>query len=332
MDPLSQFILGAAVAGAAQPLEEEKLPKTLLIGGLAGLAPDLDVLIQSSVDPLLKLEFHRHFTHSLAFVPLGAAFVALILYRFFKNERSFKALYISCFLGYLSHAPLDACTSYGTQLLWPFSNFRVSWDSISIIDPLFTLPLVAAALYGGLKKKRKIVLAGLLYSLFYLVVGVAQRERAESFAEETLRSQNTTPHRLSAKPSFGNLILWKVIYESQGQYHVDAVRVGWRNSFIKGESIPILNIKRDLPWLQPGSVQANDIERFRWFSGNFLAMDPRRENYIIDMRYSVLPHRIEALWGIQLDPQKPNQHVEYRTHRDTRKEKRKEFFRLLFGG
>ncbi|GAL32009.1 integral membrane protein [Vibrio maritimus] len=38
------------------------------LGLLSGLAPDIDVLIRSSHDPLLFLEFHRQFTHSLLFI------------------------------------------------------------------------------------------------------------------------------------------------------------------------------------------------------------------------------------------------------------------------
>ena len=43
-----------------------------LVGAVAGMTADLDVLIRSSADPLLNLEYHRHFSHSLLFVPLGA--------------------------------------------------------------------------------------------------------------------------------------------------------------------------------------------------------------------------------------------------------------------
>ena len=43
----------------------------LLVGGLAAMAPDLDVLIRSTEYPLLNLKYHRHFTHALAFAPLA---------------------------------------------------------------------------------------------------------------------------------------------------------------------------------------------------------------------------------------------------------------------
>ena len=68
-----------------------------------------------------------------------------------------------------------------------------------------------------------------------------------------------------------------------------------------GGSVPVLDVSRDLPWLGQESRQARDIERFRWFSEDYLALDPKRPNSVIDMRYSVVPNQIDALWGIELD-------------------------------
>ena len=48
-----------------------------LYGCVGGLAPDLDVFIRSSADPLVALEYHRHFTHSLLFIPIGGTLVGL---------------------------------------------------------------------------------------------------------------------------------------------------------------------------------------------------------------------------------------------------------------
>ena len=66
MDPLTQGTLGAALP---QSLSQKQLAGSAgLLGFLAGMAPDLDVLIRSSSDPLLFLEYHRQFTHSLVFM------------------------------------------------------------------------------------------------------------------------------------------------------------------------------------------------------------------------------------------------------------------------
>ena len=77
MDPISQGAIGAAFAQSAT--SAEKIRAYAIFGCLAGMAPDLDVFIQSSTDPLLFLEYHRHFTHALIFIPFGAALVAAVL-------------------------------------------------------------------------------------------------------------------------------------------------------------------------------------------------------------------------------------------------------------
>ena len=67
---------------------------------------------------------------------------------------NFKTIYIASFLGYATHGLLDACTSYGTLLFWPFSNERVTWNNISIVDPIFTIP-VLILIGAAIKTKRK---------------------------------------------------------------------------------------------------------------------------------------------------------------------------------
>ena len=73
MDPITQASIGAA---AAQSIGRTSLKTALLIGALGGFLPDSDVFIRSSEDPLLHLEYHRHFTHSLIFIPVGGLITA----------------------------------------------------------------------------------------------------------------------------------------------------------------------------------------------------------------------------------------------------------------
>ena len=120
MDPVSQGALGAIFAQTVS--NKKKLLVGSIIGCLAGLAPDLDIFIRSSSDPLLKLEFHRQFTHALVFIPIGALLVTAFARMLFKKFLNWKETYFCCFVGYATHGLLDACTSYGTQLFWPNYN------------------------------------------------------------------------------------------------------------------------------------------------------------------------------------------------------------------
>ena len=181
MDPLSQGLWGASFAQVAHRKAHRNKKKSIvsltLIGTLAGMAADLDVLLYSSTDPLFSLVYHRHFTHSLFFVPLGALLVAVVLFKFFK-ALSFKEVYFYSFMGYLSHGILDSCTSYGTLWLWPLSYERISWNVIPIIDPLFTLPLLACVVLAVKKKNLNFGKIGFLLSVTILLLGFFQNQKS----------------------------------------------------------------------------------------------------------------------------------------------------------
>ena len=64
MDPLTQGLIGAALPQAVTP-NRRLLLRAGFLGLIAGMLPDLDVLIRASSDPLLFLEYHRQFSHSV---------------------------------------------------------------------------------------------------------------------------------------------------------------------------------------------------------------------------------------------------------------------------
>ena len=330
MDPISQGAIGAVAPQVV--LKREKLRVAALLGCLAGLAPDLDVFIQSSTDPLLFLEYHRQFTHALVFIPVGAAIVALALHGFARRRLRFRETYLACLLGYATHGLLDACTSYGTLLLWPFSDYRVAWNNVSVVDPSFTVPVLALAILATTLRRRGFALAGLAWALAYLGLGVVQNHRAEDAGARLAAMRGHEPQRLTAKAAFANLLVWKVVYEHDGRYYVDGVRTGTTVSVCPGASVARLDLERDLPWLDADSQQARDVERFRWFSDGYVALDPSVPNRVIDMRYSLVPNEIDPLWGVELDPDAPpDRHVRYVTDRAARVAQRGAFWRLLTG-
>ncbi|MEX0942724.1 MAG: metal-dependent hydrolase [Pseudomonadales bacterium] len=324
MDPVTQGVLGASLPQAASNYVVTHEPGTKLrqlgtigwLGCLSGMAPDLDILIQSPTDPILFLEYHRQFTHALIFIPVGALICAVIFHFFAKRGLTFGQTYIVCFLGYATHGLLDACTTYGTQLFWPFSDMRVAWNNVSVVDPLFTLPMAALVILTVIRRNPAFARAALIWGAIYLLFGVVQRERAEWAGFELARQQGHNPVRLEAKPGFGNLFLWKIVYETETEFHVDAVRLFFTPKTFPGDKIKKLNVVEDLPWLDPTSQQAKDLDRFDWFSNNYLALDKVRENYVIDIRYSMVPNEVDALWGIQLDPTLDREaHASYITNR-----------------
>lgn len=330
MDVISQAVLGASLSQSFANDKSKQL-SALLIGALAGMAPDLDVLIYSADDPLLFLEFHRQFTHSFIFIPFGALLCALVFYSFLKNKLTFLQIYLFSFLGIATHGLLDACTSYGTQLFWPFSDLRVSWNIVSIIDPLFTLPILIAIVLAVFRNNRLYARIAFIYAVVFLSLGLVQKQRAENALYTLAQQRGHHAERILVKPAFANRHVWKLIYEYDGRYYVDAVKLLWQTTIIPGKSIQKLIIKRDFPWLQKNTQQAKDIERFRWFSDDFLAVNSQVPNVIIDMRYSFLPNQIKLMWGIELNKQQiESAHVNFITNTKIDKKSRKLFFDMLY--
>ena len=330
MDPLSQAAIGAAAAQSGSKVST--LRHALWIGALAGMAPDLDVLIQSDIDPLLALEYHRQFTHSLLFVPVGALICACVFYPLVRQRLTFKRVWFFAALGYGTHGLLDACTTYGTQLLWPLTDARFAWHNVSVIDPLFTLPLLMFLLISAVRRQPRLAVYGLCWAMSYLGFGLVQHQRALSAAESIVSHRQHEPIRLEVKPGFANLLVWKALYEFEDRYYVDAVRVGITPTYFPGESAVKFDVVRDFPFLAPTSQQAKDIERFRWFSDDWLALDDEDAAMIVDMRYSQIPNTIKGLWGIKVLPGKAkSEHVKWTVQRETGAEELSLFWAQLMG-
>lgn len=333
MDPVSQGVVGAAFAQTAA--RRAQLATVAWYGAFGGMAPDLDVLFQSPTDPLLFLEFHRQFTHSLVFIPFGALLVFLVLRAIAARISLLQGLttaqgYLACLMGYATHGLLDACTSYGTQLLWPFSDARIAWDSMSIVDPLFTLPLLVFVIAASRSKRQWLTWCACGWMLGFFVLGWWQHQRAMGAAEQVAQIRGHDPMRMTVKPSFANLVLWKAIYEFDGHYYVDAVRVGTQRLWYPGARVPKLSLARDFPSLQTDSRQAKDVERFRWFSDDYLSV-LEDGPHIVDMRYSFSPNDVDPMWGIEMNLKNQNEHVAWWSSRRLDENTRQEFLAMLLG-
>ena len=329
MDPISQGTVGAVFAQSIA--NKNNIIKIGIIGFLAGLAPDLDVFIRSSTDPILSLEYHRQFTHSLFFIPFGALIVTLVIFPLVKKTLSLKIVYVASFFGYTTHGLLDACTSYGTLLFWPFSNERVTWNNISVVDPIFTIPILIFAATAIITRKMLLSFFAIGWMTFYLLLGFVQYERAFLVANDLAYSRGHSPERLTLKPSFGNLILWKSIYQYEENFYVDAIRTALSSTWCLGESIRIFDYQYHLPNLDIDSQQRKDIERFRWFSQDYLGFDDKK-SLVTDVRYSMIPNQIAPMWGLVIDVQQSkNEHAIWWTSRVLKQSQLDMFKGMLIG-
>jgi inner membrane protein len=136
---------------------------------------------------------------------------------------------------------------------------------------------------------------------------------------------------LVVTPALFSLLLWKSVYEYEGNFYVDAVRAGLAMTPLPGETIAKLDAPRDFPWLEPSSQQARDVARFTRVANGFVAVDKAAADRVIDLRYSLVPNEIAGFWAIVLDPSAgPVEHVDYITTREQAPEQARRLLAMLF--
>lgn len=286
MDPLTHALAGATLAYAATHRRLGR--RALFVGAAAALLPDADVLIRSASDPLLAIEHHRGFTHSLLFAPAGAAAVALLF------RRNLLWTWTAAIVAWLSHGLLDASTSYGTQLFWPFSRHRVGLDIISIVDPLFTAVVLAGVIAAYRQKSRGVTIA-IACSLLLLGIGLVQRSRAEAAQQTLARTRGDHWTRGAVFPTIGNTIAWRSLYATRdGTLRMDRIRVPWLGATTVTHVAAVPQVTSTTP--------NRDLERFAWFCDGWMAMDPTDPTVIGDARYSMHTDRYVPVWGVRLSP------------------------------
>ena len=328
MDLVTQGITGAALAQAIAPARLGR--QAALVGLCAGLLPDADALISSSTDPLLQLEYHRHFTHALVFVPFGSLLAAALLWPLFRGQMLFRMLWLFAVCGYATGGLLDACTSYGTHLFWPFSSEPIALSLIAIVDPVFSLAL-AVPLGIGLRRMKPIRI-GLVFAVSYLLFGAVQHERAADMARQVADERNHEPRHAIVKPTLANLLLWRSVYIVGDSVYVDALYLGEPARVYAGGGVHLLNLQRDVSWAPDGSRVRDDLTRFSRFARGFVVASEREPHFVGDVRYAMLPQSLEPLWGLYTDSADPSSPARYEQRRSFTPALRDSFLTMLMGG
>lgn len=212
MDSITQATLGASVGEAL--LGRRMGYKAALWGAALGTLPDLDVLINPLVDGVAELRNHRGFTHSILFCLIFSPIIGNLLHRRYIDADAGKKTWIwMVFLVFSTHIAIDTVTTYGTQILYPFSDIPFTTDSMFIIDPLYTIPLLAG-LTGSLIMKRESNLrswlnrTGLMLSTFYLIWGMGIKSHVNRVFSESFNHQFGYHEMLKTTPNGPTTLLW----------------------------------------------------------------------------------------------------------------------------
>lgn len=324
MDSITQATLGAAIGEAT--LGRSVGRKATAWGAFLGTLPDLDVLSSPLVSDYTQLALHRGFSHSLLFSILGGAAIAYGLKRLHaKSQQPFKKWFLFAFLILFTHALLDAFTVYGTQLWNPFSDYPVAWNSIFIIDPLYTVPLllglmVSLFLSRASSAGKKVVLAGLLLSTAYLGWGQIAKYMMNQEFYKSLNARGIEYDRLMSNPTALNSVLWMGMADNE-----DYAFVALRGLLDPADSeIHWMKIPKNRELIQKGLDEKDPyLERLMWFSRGYYRVerDPEGRLFFHDLRFGrsdgYLTDSGNYIFRFELqeDPDQPGRYTGFRQFR-----------------
>ena len=221
MDSLTQIVLGAAVGEAV--LGKKIGNRAMLWGAVAGTIPDLDVVWRYLTDTITATELHRGFSHSVVFSILVAPLFGWLVHQLKKrSDVGWKGWTKLFFWGLFTHPLLDAFTTWGTQLFWPF-NWRVAFNSIFVIDPLYTFPfsicvLIAATKTRGSLSRKRVNNLGIYMSTVYLLLTVVVKYVVHQKVVDNLEQQDIAYTQISTRPAPMNIILWNINVDAGSDY------------------------------------------------------------------------------------------------------------------
>lgn len=289
MDTITHALLGATIAEAG--FRRRLGGRSVAWAAFAAAAPDLD-LIALAGGEWNELTHHRAITHSLIALSAAAPVLGAFAWRWPGKRQGHVLEWIHLtFWALVSHALLDACTAYGTQLLAPASSQRFAIDAISIVDLAYSLPLLIATVFAVARNRirgARVAIGALVVTTLYLGFGFVQSRRAIAWANEDLASMGFEPIETRAMPTIGNVLVYRVVArDGRGRYRIAHVSLSAprppRWYAVRDDEDPLVDAARasERGWL------------FDWFAMGMDSAELRRGDYdftvqLSDLRYGSL--------------------------------------------
>jgi inner membrane protein len=284
MDSLTHIVLGAAIGEAV--LGKKIGRKAMLWGALADTIPDFDVFASPCVTQAQQLLIHRGITHSFFFVLLMSPLLGWLFSKLFKkSEVSWKSWTWLFFLGMFTHVLLDSLTAYGTGWFEPFSDYRVSFNTIFVADPFYTLPfltcvLVALIAKNGSQKRVQWNKAGLWISGMYLIFTIVNKWHVHDVMKTSFDKKNEIADNFITTPTPLNNFLWMAYsHDSLGAW------IGYYSVFDKSNDVEYHRVNRNDSLLKPFASDESVLLLKRFSQGHYVISQEDTTVYFNDIRF-----------------------------------------------
>lgn len=289
MDSLTQIVLGGCVAAACVPATHRR--RAAIAGAVLGTLPDLDgiPLALMGADVVTQVTWHRGPSHSLPVLAVFGWLLWLLLRRYWAPVREAPRPWLAAILlALLTHPLLDAFTVYGTQLLWPLPMNPVMWSSVFIIDPAYTLPLLAAWIVclrrGPASTVPRWLAVGLVLSTSYLAWSLAAKAWVDHEARQVLAQRGLQDAPMFSVPMPFNTLLWRVVVLTP-----DGFLEGYRSLAVDKKPMVFTAHPSDTTALRELAATP-PVARLLWFTSGFMKAQPVGGQLVLsDLRMGVEP-------------------------------------------
>ena len=290
MDSATHILIGSAIG---QVMAGKKYGnKALLWGAIAGSMPDADVLFQVLFSPVNSLFFHRGVSHSLLVWAIAAPLLAWGINRIYKGNRTDYLSWLKLTLvAWASHIFIDLFNTYGTGIFEPFSHLRVEFDSINVMDPFFSFPLLAAFvlyfIFKSVKFRTVAATAALVLSTGYFGFTLVNKNSVEKLAVRSLAEQDISYKRILSSPLPLSNFAWTIIAEDSAGY--------WTGIYynVAKNDINFENILKEYDLAKPFEGM-KDFKRLQTFTKGWYILRPNIDKHsgetisLYDLRFSAI--------------------------------------------
>ncbi len=287
VDSITQATLGAAVGELM--LGRRLGNRALAWGALFGTLPDLDVVLAPFLDNTANLWWHRGPSHSLLVMVMASWGLSAWLAKLWKRDKVSRATAgWFVFAVWSTHVLIDCFTVYGTSVLWPFSDHRVGFNHLFIIDFLFTLPMLVALVWLAclrtkkqLPKRRRLNAWGLGIASAYALLSVAMKFVASAGFEADLARRGVAFERRMEAPTPFNILLWRSVVDRG-----DAFWVGYRTVFERHDTPVRWTVYPRGAAALAGMEELREVKTIQWFSDAWWIARPHAKGaWVGDLRF-----------------------------------------------
>jgi inner membrane protein len=282
MDSLTQVVLGGAVGYAV--LGNKVGRKAAIYGAILGTLPDLDVFLPYGGE-VEAFTYHRGFSHSILVHLFISPLIVWLITTCHKATAVFKSRWFwLVFLCLSTHAILDGFTVYGTQLLWPITEFPFAVSNLFIIDPVYTLPLLIAfiaVLLPNIKPKSAsdINMFAIVISSLYVCWSLAAKFYIDKKVEIALNDRQIKANHYLSTPAPLSTLLWRILVMSDEQYYEGYVSV------FDSASDVSLDVYNSSDFMLENIQDEWVVQRLRWFTKGFYSVKQDEQNIVLsDLR------------------------------------------------